>query len=51
MMLSIKECTNYWMRKITDYRIGGKLFYGYAMFYENTEEKLESWGKSSVKRL
>lgn len=35
MMLSIKECTNYWMRKIIDYSIGGKLCYGYGMFKRN----------------
>ena len=49
-MLSIKECTNYWMRKIIDYSIGGKLCYSYAMFYKNTEEKLESWGNFYIKR-
>ena len=35
MMLSIKECTNYWMIKIIDYHIGGQLCYGYAMFKRN----------------
>lgn len=50
-MSYIKECTDYWMRKITDYSAVGKLCQGYAWVVCEYREETGEWWEVFYKKM